>query len=413
MSTMTGSKGTPAAQAAPQNLSVRQVASLLGRNQGPEFYFQQAWSALGNGVIPKAVNLNRPLERFHIVAQGRIQIATGNMTATYPEGLLQFFLQNLKLIGAHQQFGSLTPINLTGADIFAWPQLFRARGCSLYITTGGVTTLVNPLSIPAGLPLTVFGNIGTYDIEVHYDLPLVPIFPAAAKITAVPFLYQQADWGNTLQLQYAFADVSVLGTAGTAVFTVTGFGSGSGTPQLYFFTNYEILGALANSLSSAVVVRNSQAVQGGILTTVSTVLQRLLILQKYKTTNIVIKTGTAATTDAGTSAFATLSDLILAQTQIVADNKPVRNNFLNSAQKEYAAYAFDARHPQGYLVFPFVDSMNPQTAYPANKLSGGSMFEVDSQVALAGASNTGEVIQEYYLGNPGGKTAGASSATGS
>jgi hypothetical protein len=396
---MATSAGTPGAQS-PGNLSVRQVASLLGRNQGPEFYFQQAWSALGQGVIPKAVNLNRPLERFHIVAKGRIVIGTANMTSTTPEGLLQFFLQNLKLTGTHDAYGAQTPINLTGADIFAWPKLFRTRGCSLYINGA----LVDPLGIPAGLPLATFGNTGTYDIEVHYDLPLTPVFPAAAKLNAIPFLYMQKHWGNTLQLQYAFGDTTVLGTpAGGTTFTVTAFGSGSGTPQVYFFTNYEILGALADSISSAVVIRASQQIQGGVLTANSATPQRLIILQKYKTTNVVIKTGTAQTgTSAGTSAYATLSDEILEQTQIVADNKPVRNNFLNAAQKEYAGYAFDAFQPQGYLVFPFVDSMNPQTAYPANMLSGGSMFETDSQIVGAAASNVGEIIQEYFLGIPGG-----------
>jgi hypothetical protein len=385
----------------PSTLSVRQVASLLGRNQGPEFYWQQAWSALGQGVIPKAINLNRPMERIHVVAKGRIVIATANMTSTAPEGLMQFFLQNLKLTGTHSQYGAQTPINLTGADLFAWPKLFRTRGCSLYING----TLVDPISIPAGLPAATFGNTGTYDIEIHYNIPLVPVFPAAAKLNAIPFLYMQQYWGNTLQLQYALGDTTVLGAAGSATFTTTAFGSGSGSPQLYFFTNYEILGSLADSISSAVVVRTSQQIQGGILTANAATPQRLVILQKYKTTAIVIKTGTAlANTSAGTSAFATLSDTILEQTQIVADNKPVRNNFLNAAQKEYSAYAFDARYPQGYLVFPFTDSMNPQTAYPANKLSGGSMFEVDSQVVGAAGTNTGEIIQEYYLGIPAGKS---------
>lgn len=393
-----------APQATPK-LSVRAIASILGRNQGPEFYWQQSWSALGQGVIPKAVNLNRPLERFAIVAQGRIVIGGANMTSTAPEGLLQFFLQNFKLLGTHDLYGAQTPINLTGADIFAWPKLFRTRGCSLYING----TLVDPLGIPAGLPLATFGNTGTYDIEVHYDLQLVPVFPAAAKLNAIPFLYMQKHWGNTLQVQYALGDTTVLGTpAGGTTFTVTAFGSGAGSPQLYFFTNYEILGALADSISSAVTIRTSQVIQGGILTANAATPQRLVILQKYKTTNVVIKTGVALTTvSAGTSALASLSDTILQQTQVVADNKPVRNNFLNAAQKEYAAYAFDARHPQGYLLFPFVDSMNPLTGYPANKLSGGSTFEVDSQVIGAAANNTGEIIQEYYLGVPGGKSAGS------
>lgn len=384
------------------SLTTKQAASLLGRNCGPEFFFQQPWSALGNVVIPKAVNLNRPLERFHLVFQGRVVIATANMTSVTPESL-QNLIQLIKLTGTHSVYKAITPISLTGADVFAWPKLFRPRGGSLYIN--GV--LVDNLGIPAGIggvttPSAVFGNTGTYDFEIHYDLSLVPVLPAAAKIAAVPFLYQQAQWGDSLQLLLQFADATALGTAGTAVFTFTAFQSGSGSPQIYIFTNYEILGALASGVNSAVVVRNLQNIPNGNIASASSLLQRLQLLQKQKTTNVVVKSGTAqAATSGGVSCYATLSDLVFQQTQIVADNKPIRNNFLNAAYKEYAGYSFDARLPSGYLPFSFIDSMNPLTAYPGDQLSGGSTFELDSQVLTANGANQAEVIQEQYLGDPG------------
>jgi hypothetical protein len=381
------------------NLTVRQVASLLGRNQGPEFFFQQSWTALGQVVIPKAVNLNRPLERIHMVWQGRIVIGTGNMTTVGAESV-QGLIQNIKLNGTHAAFKALTPINLSGQTAFAWPKLFRPRGGSIYINAA----LQDNLGIPAGFSTAaIFGNTGTYDVEIHYDIPLIPVLPAAAKIAAVPFLYQQKDWGDTLQIQLAFADATTLGTAGTAVFTFSAFGSGAGTPQVFLFTNYEILGALAESVQSAVVIRNAQAVPGGTITATSSTLQRLQLLQKQKTTNVLLKSGLSQpATSAGVSAYITLSDGIFQQTQIIVDNKPVRNNFLNAAYKEYAGYSFDARLPQGYLPFSFIDSMNPLTAYPADQLAGGSVFELDSQIATAGATNTAEIVQEQYLGNPAG-----------
>lgn len=119
----------------------------------------------------------------------------------------------------------------------------------------------------------------------------------------------------------------------------------------------------------------------------------------------MVKVGTQATgTSGGVTVYATLESQTapqLQQTQLIVDNKPVRNNFLNTAYKEYQAYAFDARWPQGYLDFSFIDSMNPLTAYPADQLAGGSVFELDSQVATAPANAFGEVIQEQYLGVPG------------
>lgn len=383
------------------NLTVRQVASLLGRNQGPEFFFQQAWTALNNVVIPKAINLNRPLERVHMVWQGRIAVATANIAPIYPESV-QNLIQTFKLTGTHAAFKAITPINLTGADAFAWPKMFKPRGSSIYINGARAENL----DIPAGFP-TGTGFLGTtagspYDTEVHYDIPLTPILPVAAKVSLVPFLYQQKDWGDTLQVFLTFADATALGTLGASVVTFTGIGSGAGTPQLFMFTNYEILGALAEAISSAVVIRNTQNVPQAQITGAASTLQRLNLLQKQKTTNVLLKSGAlAAGTSAGVSVYSGLSDAIFEQTQIIVDNKPVRNNFLNAAYKEYAGYSFDARLPQGYLPFSFIDSMNPLTAYPGDQLAGGSVFELDSQVKTGGATNFAEVIQEMYLGVPG------------
>lgn len=385
----------------PANLSVRQVASLLGRNQGPEFFFQQPWTALNNVVIPKAINLNRPLERIHMYWQGRIAITVANMTPVYPESI-QNLIQTFKLTGTHAAFKAITPINLTGADTFAWPKLFKARGGTTYVNGARCDNLDIPAGFPAGT-----GFLGTtagspYDTEIHYDIPLTPVLPVAAKVALVPFLYQQKDWGDTLQIFLTFADSTALGTAAGSTTTFTGFQSGAGTPQLFLFTNYEILGALAESVSSAVVIRSTQNVPQSQITGASSTLQRLNLLQKQKTTNVLVKTGTlAAGTSAGVSVYATLSDLILQQTQVIADNKPIRNNFLNAAYKEYQAYSFDARWPQGYLAFSFIDSMNPLTAYPGDQLAGGSTFELDSQVLTAGGTNFAEIIQEMYLGVPG------------
>ena len=384
----------------PANLTTRQVASLLGRNQGPEFFFQQPWTALNNVVIPKAINLNRPLERIMLDWQGRIAVGTANISPVFPESL-QNLIQTIKLTGTHAAFKALTPINLTGADAFAWPKLFKPRGNSTYVNNA----LADNLGIPAGFPAGT-GFLGTtggspYDTEIIWNIPLTPVLPVAAKVNLVPFYYQQKDWGDTLQMFMTFADATALGTLGTAVVTFTGFGSGAGTPQLFLFTNYEILGALAESISSAVVIRNTQNVPQSQITSAAATLQRLQLLQKQKTTNVLLKSGTLASgTSAGVSVYATLSDAIFQQTQLVVDNKPVRNNFLNSAYKDYQAYSFDARLPQGYLDFSFIDSMNTLTAYPADQLAGGSVFELDSQVLTGGASNFAEIIQEQYLGVP-------------
>jgi hypothetical protein len=392
------------ATAAPANpsakLSPGSVARLLGRNQGPEFFFQQAFVPLQTVQIPKNVNLNRPLERLTILWEGRITIAGANMASVFPEAL-QSLIQQIQLQGQHKTYGALVPLQLTGADVFAWPALFRTTGCAININ--GVR--VNPLGKPNGLPLATFGNTGTYDIQVFWDVPLVPVLPAAAKLNAVPFLYMQSDWGDTLNLQLIFGDASSLGTlGGGGSLAFTAFGSTTGNAQFFVYTNYEILGALADKLTTATTIRSIQQVPQGNITAISSNLSKIAQLQKYKTLNAVVKTGLlAAGTSAGVQVYSALSDTVLEQTQIRIDNKSIRNNLKNAVFNEYLRFAFESEHkPEGYLPITFVDSLNPRTAFDGDKVSAGSTYEVDSQIATGNGANYAEVIQEYFQGVPAG-----------
>jgi hypothetical protein len=377
------------------------VSRLLGRNQGPEFFYQAAFVPLQTVQIPKNVNLNRPLERLTIRLDIRITIAGANMSAVFPEAL-QSLIQQVQLQGQHRVYGALVPIQLTGSDIFAWPSLFRTTGCSILIN--GVR--VNPLGVPNGLPAATFGNTGTYDCQIFWDIPLTPVVPAAAKLNCVPFLYQQSDWGDTLNLQLIMGDASSLGTqGGGGSATFSALGSSSGTPQFFVYTNYEILGVLANQLTTAVTIRAIQQVPPGNIQATSANLAKLAQLQKYKTLNAVVKSGLlAAGTSAGVQVYSALSDSIFQQTQIRVDNKAIRNNLDNQTYKEYLRFAFEAEHqPQGYLPMSFLDgSLNPRTAFPGDQVSAGSTYEVDSQIISGNSANYAEVIQEYFQGTPSG-----------
>lgn len=394
------STAAPASATNTGKLSRGAVARLLGRNQGPEFFYQAAYVPLQTVQIPKNVNLNRPLERITILWEGRITIAVANMASVFPEAL-QSLIQQVQLQGQHKTFGALVPIQLTGSDLFAWPSLFRTTGCAININ--GVR--VNPLGKPNGLPLATFGNIGTYDVQIFWDIPLVPVLPAAAKLNAVPFLYMQSDWGDTLNLQLIMGDASSLGVLGSGTtIAFTAFGSASGNPQFFVYTNYEILGALANMLTTAVTVRSIQQVPQGNITAVSSNLVKIAQLQKYKTLNAVVKTGALASgTSPGVQVYSSLTDTMLEQTQIRIDNKSIRNNLKNAVFLEYLRFAFEAEHkPEGYLPITFVDSLNPRTAFDGDKVSAGSTYEVDSQILTGGGTNYAEVIQEYFQGVPSG-----------
>jgi len=387
----------------PQKLTPGAVARILGRNQGPEFFFQQQWVPLQTVQIPKNINLNRPLERLIIRLDVRINVGTHDLVA-FPEAL-QSLIQQIQLQGTHKVFGALVPLQLTGADVFAWPSLFKTAGNVILIN--GVR--VNPLGVPNGLPSATFGAVADspYDCQIFWEIPLVPVVPVAAKLNCVPFLFQQQDWADTLFLQLTMGDATSLGTqAAGGTITFSALGSSEGNPQFFVYTNYEILGALANQLKTATTIRAIQQVPQGNITATSANLVKLAQLQKYKTLNAVLKSGLQASgTSAGVQVYSALSDAIFEQTQIRVDNKAIRNNLSNITYKDYLRYAFDAiSQPQGYLPMSFIDSMNPRTAFDGDLVSGGSTYEVDSQIISANAANYAEVIQEYFQGMPSGST---------
>jgi hypothetical protein len=394
--------------AAKGTLSQRNIASLLGRNQGPEQFFQQQFVPLLSQYLPQNINLNRPLERLHLVFKGRVTI-TGHDYDVVAAEAPQTIIQRVRLNGTHRVFNALVPLDMSGATIFAWSRLFRQRGCSLYIN--GVRQPepnVPFFQIPA-----TFGAIGVYDLEIHYDMPLTPILPPSSKLGGVPFMFMEADWANTLQLQLFFGDKTSFGTPNAAtVVAFSAFGSDSGSPLVTVLTNYEILGPLAGQIQGAVVIRNEQL----NIATVAAQSQniQLQLLQKQKTLNVVIKTGTLLQgTSPGVQVFENLTDNLLEQTQIQVDNKPVRNNFLNAAAKEYAGYAFDTVLPEGYLNFSFDDSTNPLTYYRGDKVAGGSTFALQTQVLTTLENAAALVIQEQVFGTPGGVTPTvATAATG-
>lgn len=379
-------------------MSRRALAAVMGRSQAPELVFQQTFTALTAPIIPRNINLTRPLESIKVVWRGRVVIATANFTAVAAEAP-QTIIQRIRLTGTHRVFNQLAPIDISGASAFAWARLTQVRSNSLIISG---TRQADP-GVPFAQVGATFGNTGTYDIEINYDIPLTPFLPPSSRISLIPFLYLPQDWADTLQLQLFFGDNTSFGTPGTAVTTFTAFGSGAGSPVVSIFANYNLLGPLANSIKSAVCVRNETVIVGGPVAAVANA-QRLTLLQKQRTNCVIVKAGTLLTgSSAGVSVFGALLDTMLERTVIALDNKPVRNNQANFSQKEFLGRQFNTIIPGGYNGFTFVDSMNPLTMYRGDLIPGGSTFELDTDVLTATANQACAVIQEQVFGNPGGR----------
>jgi hypothetical protein len=373
--------------------------SILGRYQGPELFHSQAvdLSAPSTVIPTRALNLNRPLESLTILLRFRVAVTVANYAAVAPEAP-QNILQEIQLSGTHRAFGNMVPIRMSGATAFIWPRLFQSQGNDLIINGSRMSDAGRPFTSPflgttAGSP---------YDVAIFYHLPLGPMMGIGQleKLNLINFLYLPADWGDSLQLTLRFGDKSAFGDPTGATVALTGFGSGTGLPEVQIHANYSLLGQFAQIIDrNGVVIRSENTVNTLTSLLTNTMLQSL---QKQVTTNVVIKSGVLETTGqtAGVSTLESVSDLILDRTQIVADNKPVRNVHYNLVQKDYMGRMFNTVIPQGYLVQSFVEGQNPLLAYRGDGLQGGSQFEMRTDVIAANANTRVLVTQETVSGGP-------------
>lgn len=368
--------------------------SLLGRFQGPE-QLDLTTFALNGNYTSRPLNLTRPIESLMIYMAFRITVTVAPYASISPEAP-QNLLQQIIVNGQHKDFGGITPINISGATAFQWPHLFQQTGCDC---------IINGVRQPdAGRPfLSSFaGNVATYDVVLCYTVPFGPMLGlgSSAKRTLTNFLMQPLDWNDSLRVQLRFGDASALGDPTGATVALGAFGTGAGTTgTMGIYANYSILGDFQNQMRTGVVIRNenflTQFVANGNQ-------QRLTDLQHQITSNVVVKSGTTQATGltAGVTTFAALSDVQLEQTQIVVDNKPVRNNTVNLLYKAYQQRMMNGVIPEGYFVESFIESQNPLTAYRGDGLPGGSQFSLFSNIIAATANSRQNFVQEYILGGP-------------
>lgn len=378
----------------------RAARAYLGRFQGPEFFASTTHTGVvTQTLIPKNLSMNRPLAFLWLRWRGRVVIGVANYTAVAAEAP-QSIINRIIVQGTFKGT-SLTPISLSGATAYAYARMFGIRGSSSYITTGGVTTRQAELTVPLAQAGANFGNTATYDLDIWYCIPTFPIVSGSSRAqNIVPYLWQPADWADSLQVTLQLGDDTSFGTkAGGTTVAYTAFGSGAGSPTVEIYTEYAILGPLRAGFRTACVVRNENSITSGVTALATNV--RLQPLQKQKTTNVILKSGVNLTgVTSGVNVFASLNDTTLENTQILVDNKPVRNNRSNLASKESIGYKFTTVEPQGYLPFSFIDSQSARTAFRADLPSvvgSGSDFGLYTDIVAANANTVINVIQEMLF----------------
>lgn len=388
-----------------EDARARQMAA-LARYTGPKQIYSTTVTLTQAGGpvqvdVPGYVNLELPAESIEVILRFRDVIAVANMTVAAAESPMTLF-QNARLYGNHRRWGAKDPYNITGATMFIWHQLFQFVGATtIYGATVAAGAYLPPRSMPYAQTLASFGNVGTYDVELHLPLPaglLVGGVDQASEIlNKLPFLWRREDWGDSMKLRIVIGDSTAFGTnAGGTTHTFTSFGSAAGLPSIDFHVNYALLGDYRNVQAKGLVLRSEQSIT--TLTGIANS-QRVLLLDKNITPNILVKSGTIlAGTSAGVQVFQTLSDAQLSTTRVLMALDPVRDITSNPAGKSYYMRKMNAYHPQGYYLISFTEGGNMLQAFRADlpKYSGAT-FELNSNVATAGATQQVNVVQEQVL----------------
>lgn len=375
----------------------KRAAAMIGRLQGPELFFNGAWAANQTLLIPRTLNLTRPLESLQIQLAFRVTVTVAPYTTVAPEAPANI-LQKIIITGTHRAFGALTPWNITGATVFASQRVWQNYGNDALVSVNGgpLVRIADP-----GRPIVsgFTGAVATHDFIVTYILPTSPQMGIgqAVKRNLNGFLWMPQDWADSVQIQLQFGDGTALGDITGATVAIGGF-AGAADPQVQIHGNYSILGQAANSVRAGVVLRQENPLTGNTAVNQNV---RLTALQKRITSSLLIKSGVlqaANLTTAGVQTYATLSDTQLQRTQIQVDNKPVRNNQNNLVQKAYYGKMFNTTIPGGYFLLSFVDGQNPLLSYRGDQLSGGSTFEIISDIVEPNALNLQAFVQEQIIG---------------
>lgn len=390
-------------------MASRKGLSELYRPVGPKLI--QAgipWSSGGSAAIVQAIDLSLPIRGLRMVFKGRIVTGTAAFTSVNPEGLLNL-ISNITIQGTNaRQKGNLTLWNIDLATAWVQAHLFGYRKNYFSINSGAGENLVPIPTTPfPATGATGYFNVatGTYDFRIVMDFPFHPYENNAygkQPLTIPGFLVRNEEWKDSLQVLLSFGTqagagaTGVLGvSAGTTTVTFSSYGSGAGTPTIDLYSLPVVMG-----------LDQKDQVLPGVLSRVSspinTILQSagtnvpLLNMQKQPTPRVIFKVGTGTVSPS----FATLSDTNVTTLGILlGGNRNVRNKVDIFAHKQHHLDVYDRDCIQGYNLMDFIDSGNPDSAYPGQDIGDGATFQLVADVTGV-ANGFGLIVQEQMLHIP-------------
>lgn len=351
------------------------------------------WVDDGSTVVASKVDLALPIRGFRLVISGRLVIGGADMASVTPEGFLNL-LSNIKIEGTNSRQGNsnVTLWDIDLATAWVMQHLFAHR--TGHFEINGASVSVPGLPFPSGYATAAQGS---YDFRITLDLPAYP-FGAGAGVRA-GYLIRQEEWADSISVSFSFGTQvggAVTGSIGVgqAATTTTwsAFGKPGGTPTVDVYVLPVQMGHLKDQVLPGIVTRTQRPINTALQGAGSNV--TLLQLQKQRTSRIYLKTGTLQLAPA----FATLDDTNVTAIGLQTGGsnrnvKPSEDVFAYKANQE-ADYLRD--EIQGYTCLDFLESGNPDSAFPAQstKVVGtGATFELVGDT-VGEVGGYGLVIQE-------------------
>lgn len=360
--------------------------------------------------LSQVVDLSLPIRGVRLVYKGRCVVGTAGMASLAPEGFLNM-LSSIVVQGTNaRQKGNVTLWSTDLATLYGIEHLVCGDRAAYYSINANAGAGETQVSVP-GEPWPADNNptnaTGTYDYRIVIDVPFHPM--ASEYFGAHPhwipaYLVRNEEWKDSLQLQFTFvaspggAVAGPLGTgAGGTTLVFTAYGSGGGNPTLDVYSLPIIMG---NDLKDQVL----PGILSRVSTPINTILQTaggapgvvLLNMQKQPTTRVFMKFGVGTVSPI----MSALSDTNVTQIGILLGaNRNVRNVVDLWAHKAIEYDTYERKLIQGYNLFDFMESGNPDSAYPGQDIGDGATFQLTGVVA--GVANAqGIIVQEQSLHTP-------------